>query len=97
VDWFFALSMLFAALAFIRAGLETATRYVMIVCGILSLVGLLGVPLAIMNVEYWFDVRNIGVIGYALVSPAAFLLLGVIFGRTDKQRESPRRTSGSQD
>jgi hypothetical protein len=81
-DWFFALSMLFAALAFIRAGLETATRYVMIVCGILSLVGLLGVPLAIMNVEYWFDVRNIGVIGYALVSPAAFLLLGVIFGRT---------------
>jgi hypothetical protein len=81
-DWFFALSILFAALAFIRAGLETATRYVMIVCGVLSLVGLLGVPLAIMNVEYWFNVRNIGVIGYALVSPAAFLLLGIIFGRT---------------
>jgi hypothetical protein len=79
-DWFFALSMLFAAPVFKHVGLETAVRYIMIVSGVLSLVGLLGVPLAIMNVEYWFNVRNIGVVGYALVSPAAFLLLGIVFG-----------------
>jgi hypothetical protein len=79
-DWFFALSMLFAAPVFKHVGLETAVRYIMIVSGVLSLVGLLGVPLAIMNVEYWFNVRNIGVVRYALVSPAAFLLLGIVFG-----------------
>jgi hypothetical protein len=81
-DWFFALSMLFAAPVFKQVGLETAIRYIMIISGVLSLVGLLGVPLAIMKVEYWFYVRNIGIIGYAFVSPVAFLLLGIIFGRT---------------
>jgi hypothetical protein len=83
-DWFFALSMLFAAPVFKNVGLETAVRYIMIASGILSLVGLLGVPLAIMKVEYWFYVRNIGVAGYALVSPVAFLLLGIILGRTNQ-------------
>jgi hypothetical protein len=81
-DWFFALSILFAAPVFKHVGLETAVRYIMIVSGILSLVGLLGVPLAIMKVVYWLNVRNIGIVGYALVSPVAFLLLGIVFGRT---------------
>jgi hypothetical protein len=81
-DWFFALSMLFAAPVFKQIGLETAIRYILMISGVLSLVGLLGVPLAIMKVEYWFYVRNIGIIGYAFVSPAAFLLLAILFGRS---------------
>jgi hypothetical protein len=81
-DWFFALSMLFAAPVFKHVGLETALRYLMIVTGVLSLVGLLGVPLANMNVEYWPNVRFIGVVGYGLGSPVVFLLLGMLFGRT---------------
>ena len=75
-DVFFALSMLFAAPVFRRGRLEKTVRISMIVSGVLSLVGLIGVPLADMNV------RNIGVLGYAGVSLIVFLLLGIIFGRT---------------
>ena len=81
-DWFFALSILFAVPVFKGKGLEKVLRYLMIVSGVLSLVGLLGVPLALMNVEYWLTVRNIGIVGYALVSPVAFLLLGMVFAQT---------------
>ena len=48
----------------------------MIVSGALSLAGLIGVPLANMQV------RNIGIIGYGVVAPVVFLLLGIVFGRT---------------
>ncbi len=48
----------------------------MIVSGVLSLAGLIGVPLANMQV------RNIGIIGYGVVAPVLFLLLGIVFGRT---------------
>lgn len=82
-DGFFALSMLLAAAVFRDAGLEKAVRYLMIVSGVLSLVGLLGVPLAMLEVDYWLHVRNIGIVGYALVAPIAFLLLGMLFGRTE--------------
>ena len=81
-DWFFAISMLFAAPVFNKGKLEKAVRLIMIITGGLSLVGLLGAPLAIMNVGYWLNIRNIGIIGYALISPAAFLLIAIIFGRT---------------
>ena len=74
-DFFFALSMLFAAPVFTANGLETRCGLLMIGSGVLSLVGLIGVPLANMQV------RMIGVIGYAVVAPVAFLLLGVLFGR----------------
>ncbi len=82
-DWFFALSMLFAAFIF-RGGskLESMLRILMIVSGILSLVGLIGVPLANMQV------RNIGIIGYGLVAPFVFLLLGVVFGRSKQTQSS---------
>lgn len=83
-DWFFAVSLLFAAPVFREVGIETAVRYILIVSGVLSLVGLLGVPLAIMKVEYWLYVRNIGIVGYALVSPVAFLLLAILFGRAEQ-------------
>jgi cytochrome c oxidase subunit IV len=75
-DWFYALSILFAAPVFKVGRLEKTLRLLMIVSGVLSLAGLIGVPLANMQV------RNIGVVGYALVAPVIFLLLGILFGRT---------------
>lgn len=75
-DWFFALSMLFAAPVFKGGRLETAVRVLMIISGVLSLAGLIGVPLSDMQI------RNIGIIGYALVAIVVFLLLGIVFDRT---------------
>jgi hypothetical protein len=75
-DWFFALSMLAAALVFTAGGLERTVRVLMLVSGVLSLAGLIGVPLG--DMQY----RNIGIVGYALVAPVVFLLLGIVFGRT---------------
>jgi hypothetical protein len=85
-DVFFALSILFAAPVFKGGRLETTIRIAMIVCGVLSLAGLIGVPLANMQV------RDIGVIGYALVSPVVFLLLGILFGRTQQVPAESRRS-----
>lgn len=53
----------------------------MIVSGVLSLAGLIGVPLANLNV------RNIGILGYAGVSIVVFLLLGIIFESTHQVTE----------
>jgi hypothetical protein len=75
-DWFFALSMLFAAPVFKGGRLETAVRVLMIISGVLSLAGLIGVPLSDMQI------RNFGIIGYALVAIVVFLLLGIVFDRT---------------
>ncbi len=75
-DWFFALSMLFAAAVFKKGKLEMTVRILMSISGVLSLAGLIGVSLADMQI------RNIGIIGYAVVAPVAFLLLGIVFGRT---------------
>ncbi|MBA3921237.1 MAG: hypothetical protein H0X31_05815 [Nostocaceae cyanobacterium] len=75
-DWFFALSMLCAAPVFRGGRLEKTVQMLMIVSGVLSLAGLIGVPLANMQV------RNIGIIGYGVVAPVVFLLLGIVFGRT---------------
>lgn len=61
----------------------------MIVSGVLSLVGLIGVPLADMQV------RNIGIIGYGVVAPVVFLLLGIIFDRTQHQPKATERNRNS--
>lgn len=74
-DWFFALSMLFAVPVFRGNRLERTVRILMIVSGVLSLGGLIGVPMANMQV------RNIGIIGYAVVPIFVFFLLGIMFGR----------------
>jgi hypothetical protein len=50
-DFFFALSMLFAAPVFKGGRLETMVRILMIASGIVSLAGLIGVPLANMDVR----------------------------------------------
>jgi hypothetical protein len=75
-DVFFALSMLFAAPVFTGGRLEKTVRILMVVSGVLSLAGLIGVPLADMNI------RNIGIIGYVGISLAVFPLLGILFWRT---------------
>jgi hypothetical membrane protein len=67
--------MLFAAPVFRKGRLERTVQILMIVSGVLSLAGLIGVPLEDMQV------RTIGVLGYAVVSPIVFLLLGMVFGR----------------
>jgi hypothetical protein len=75
-DWFFALSLLFASFVFTGGKLERAVRILLLVSSVLSLAGLVGVLLADMQV------RNIGILGYAVVSPIAFLLIGILFRRT---------------
>jgi len=74
-DVFFALSMLCAAPVFRGDRLEKTLQVLMIAGGALSLAGLVGVPLADMNI------RNIGILGYVGVSLAVFPLLGILFGR----------------
>mgnify|MGYP006280184185 FL=1 len=85
-DWFFALSLLFAAPAFEGDGLERAVRTLLVVGGVLSLVGLVGVPIGNMQV------RNVGVVGYAVVAPVAFLLMGIVFGRAEPARRDVERS-----
>jgi hypothetical protein len=84
-DWFFALSLLSASLVFRGGTLERAVRILLLISGGLSLAGLAGVPLGDMQV------RNVGVVGYAVVAPVAFLLLGVLFGRTQTAPAAPER------
>jgi len=64
-DWFFSLSMLFAAPVFKKRLL----RVLLILCGLLSLVGLMGIPLNNMQI------RNIGIIGYGVLGPIVFILM----------------------
>jgi hypothetical protein len=74
-DWFFPLSMLCAAPVFKVGRLEKTVRILMIISGVLSLAGLIGVPLEDMQI------RMIGILGYAVVSPIVFLMLGMVFER----------------
>lgn len=74
-DVFFALSMLCAAPVFRGDRLEKVVRLLMVAGGALSLAGLVGVPLADMNI------RNIGILGYVGFSLAVFPLLGILFRR----------------
>ena len=73
-DWFFALSMLCVAPVFKVGRLEKTVRSLMVLSGLLSLAGLVGVPLGNMQV------RMVGLVGYGLVAPVAFLLLGRVLG-----------------
>lgn len=72
-DWFYALSFLFASQVFRNGRIEKTVRVLMIISGALSLLGLLGVPLGNMQI------RNIGIIGYAVVPIPIFFLLSKIF------------------
>ena len=76
-DIFFALSMLFAAPVFKHGKLEKSIRVLMIISGGLSLAGLIGIPLADMQI------RLIGVVGYAAFPPVLFLLMAFVFQRSE--------------
>jgi hypothetical protein len=82
-DVFFPLAILFAVPVFKAGRLETAIRILMIISGVLAFAGLIGVPLADMNY------RNIGIIGYAGVAPVVFLLMGILFSRTQPGTHAP--------
>jgi len=75
-DFFFALSMLFAAPAFNGSRLAVWVRGTMIASGMLALTGLFGVVLGNMQV------RNIGILGYVGVFLVVCVLLAGLFYRT---------------
>ena len=57
---------------------EKKIRTLLIISGILSIIGLIGVPIQNMQI------RNIGIIGYAVVAPVAFLWIGKMLGRAEQ-------------
>lgn len=71
-DWFYALAMLLAAAAMPRSRGARILRWLMVAGGLLALVGLCGVPTGNMQV------RNTGIIGYAVVGPVIFLRAGIL-------------------
>ena len=85
-DLFFGLSMLFVAIIFKKNRFEKKLRALLIICGILCLIGLIGIPLQDMQI------RNIGIIGYAVIGPIAFLLIGIIF-RRQMENERANKTN----
>lgn len=74
-DVLFALSVLLAATLFGRSPLRRAIRTTLTISGVLALAGLAGPLLGDMRL------RNIGVVGYAVVFPVAAALLALHFRR----------------
>lgn len=74
-DFFFALSMLFLSATFRKKGLETLIKILLIISGVISFIGLLGIPLNNMQV------RNIGIIGYTILAIVVFFLFGIVFNQ----------------
>lgn len=74
-DVFFPLAALFAAVTVQGSGLPRVTRGLLFASAALAFLGLAGVPLANMQV------RNIGVIGYAVLFPIAAAMLASLFRR----------------
>jgi hypothetical protein len=74
-DFFFPLSMFFAAPVFRGSRLAASIRVLMIASGVLALAGLSGVVAGDMQL------RNIGIVGYVAVFLIVAGLLGVLFYR----------------
>jgi len=75
-DFFFPLSMLFAAPVFGGSRLTLSIRMLMIVSGVLALAGLIGVVVGDMQL------RNIGIVGYVGAFLVVACLLAVLFSQT---------------
>lgn len=86
-DLFFPLSVLFARSAFVGGGLERGIRILLGVSGALALAGLAGAFLDHMGV------RNIGILGYAVVFPLAAALMGIVFWK-EERAQGPIPLSG---
>jgi hypothetical protein len=74
-DVCFGLALLFAAAVFVGRGIQRVVRIGLVVAGVLCLAGLLGVVTANMQI------RNIGIVGYAIVFPVVILFIARVFGR----------------
>lgn len=77
-DFFFPLSVLCAVPVFSGGRMENWIRILLGVSGVLALAGLAGVFLDDMQV------RNVGIVGYAVVFPVAATLIGIVFSRTER-------------
>lgn len=89
-DWFFALSMLFAAPIFRNGRLEKMACMFMIVSGCLCLLGLMLLPFSAMLSI------NIGILGWGVAGPIVFLILAIVFGRTQPVLGSTQKNRNSQ-
>ena len=87
-DWFYGLSLLFAALVFKGGRLQTALRIALAVSGALSLAGLIFLPFGDIQL------RMIGIFGYAGMSPVVFLLLATVLGRAKTRSQAAARILG---
>jgi hypothetical protein len=89
-DFCLGFALLLAAPVFSGGRLSAWVRHGMMINGVLCSGGLLGAVLGNMNV------RNIGIVGYALVLPVAMLLMGQLFAATPAadDRSVPRRAAG---
>jgi len=75
-DWFFGICMILGAIVVGWTSIiEKSLRILMLVSGVMSLVGLIAIPLDNMQI------RIVGIVGYALVTIPVFVLLGVLLGR----------------
>jgi hypothetical protein len=81
-DVFFPLAAVFAALTVQGPGLAAVARRLLYASAALAFIGLAGVPLANMQV------RNIGIIGYAVLFPVAAALVARLFSRQQSKRMS---------
>lgn len=75
-DVFFSLSVVFSAFVFRGPGLARWVRSLLIVSGITAFAGLGGVLTGDMRI------RNIGIVGYAIVFPVAALIMALLFHRS---------------
>lgn len=75
-DFFFPIAALFAAFTLEGKGLPSTARALLLASATLAFMGLAGVPLANMQV------RNIGIIGYAVLFPIAAMVLANMFCKT---------------
>jgi hypothetical protein len=81
-DVFFPLAAVFAALTVQGPGLAAVARRLLYASAVLAFIGLAGVPLANMQV------RNIGIVGYAVLFPIAAAFLAASSARTSGVNQS---------
>ena len=74
-DVFYPLSVLFAALVFRGSGIVRWARVALLLSGMLSLAGLLAVPIGDMSI------RIVGIVGYAGLLPIVAVLIGIVFAQ----------------
>jgi len=86
-DFFFALSMLFAAPVFSGGKLSLWIRTLMTISGVLAFAGLAGVVAGDMRL------RNIGIMGYVGAFLPAVVLLGVLFYTADTDSKTADNAS----